>query len=179
MRQAGSLRYGRLEICATGFVLGVAVDAFEVGFELRGPNSVLVFGPGVFDLLGRDACGKATEARGEVEKASDVGDAEMFLALSLVEFECFAGQGDALVVKLPFFVAKGFGAFGGEFLVRVSIVIWWRRFWNGFHARSPPGKGVRFCSILFDFELSELGAAEISMGAHFLSMRAMRAPWYQ
>ena len=170
LRQAGSLRYSRLEICATGLVFGVAVDTFEVGFELSGPNSVLVFEPGVFDVPGRDACGEATEARGEVEQASDVGDAEMFLALSLVEFESFAGQGEALVVKLPFLVAKGFGAFGGEFL------IWWRRFWNEFHAGSPPGKSVRFCSVLFGFELSGSGGAGISMGAHFLSMRAMRAP---
>ena len=176
MRQAGSLRYSRLEICATGLVFGVAVDAFEVGFELSGPNSVLVFGPGVFDVPGRDACGEATEAGGDVEKASDVGDVKMFLAPSLVEFECLAGQGDALVVKLPFFVAKCFGAFRGEFLIRVSIVIWWRKVWYEFHAGLPPGKSVRFCSILFDFELSELGAAGISTGTHFLSIRAMRAP---
>ena len=84
VRQAGSLRYGRLEICATGLVFGVAVDTFEVGFELVRPGRVFVLLPVVVEVFGGYAGGEAAQARGEVEKPNEVGNAEALLALSLV-----------------------------------------------------------------------------------------------
>jgi len=95
----------------------VAVNTLEVGLELSGPKLILVFGPCVLDVFGWDAGGEAAEARGEIKKASEVGDAETFLTPSFVEVECFPGQSDALVVEMPFLLAQGGGAFAGEFFL--------------------------------------------------------------
>ena len=103
--------------------VGIAIDAFEVSLELSGPNLILVFGPCVLDVLGGNAGGEAAQARGEIDQAGEVGDAEMFLTLGFVEVDRFASESNALIMKLPFLVAKCFGAFAGQFLTRVCVVI--------------------------------------------------------
>lgn len=94
----------------------MAVDSFEVGEELGGAELVFVFGPGVLDVLGGDAGGKAAQARGKVEKPGEIGDPEALFAVHLKVAEGGAGENDALGVELPFLVAEASGAFEGEFL---------------------------------------------------------------
>ena len=110
--QAGSPRYSRLG----GLRYRLAVDLPEVGEKLGSTELVLVFGPGVLDVLGGDAGSEASQTRGEVEKPGEVGDPETFLPMSLVVAQSGAGESDAIVVKLPFLIAEASGAFEGEFL---------------------------------------------------------------
>jgi hypothetical protein len=56
-------------------VFGVAVDTFEVGFELVPPGRVFVLLPVVVEVFGGYAGGEAAQARGEVDQAGEVGDA--------------------------------------------------------------------------------------------------------
>ena len=58
-----------------------------------------------------DAGGEAAKTRSEIDDAGEIGNPKAFLALRLVAFECLTGEGNALVVKLPFFLAQGDGAF--------------------------------------------------------------------
>jgi hypothetical protein len=99
----------------------LAVDFSEVGEELGGAELVLVFGPGVLDVLGGDAGSEASQTRGEVEKPGEIGDPETFLPMSLVVAQSGAGESDAIVVKLPFLIAEASGALEGEFLSGIGL----------------------------------------------------------
>ena len=102
-----TLTLDRMRVCVTVFaevrffvgrVRRFAVNFADVGQELSGPKLILVFGPGVLDVLGWDAGGEAAEARSEIDNAGEIGNSEAFLALRLVVFEGFTGEVEALVV---------------------------------------------------------------------------------